>query len=197
MAVCYSLSTGSRSRSSRSPSLRPPIPGWRYQSLVNSARFDKAGSNEDRRRLWHLPFHFRIRRSVRFADTHFSPRTTSAVRSGLESDAGAVRGGPHKAPGYHRRVSRRPRQSLTIVHRTRTAFPRRSKTSNLVLSRKAFLIIWKPGPPTLIPQACPGSVKRRNLFANSVLARMADCRLTSPGKPRGRILNRASAGRRA
>ena len=68
------------------------------------------------------------------------------------------------------------------------------KASNPVLSRKPSLIIWKPQPPTLIPRVCPIEGRLRNLFVNSVLARMADCRPTgAESNSRCRFLNRETS----
>jgi hypothetical protein len=55
------------------------------------------------------------------------------------------------------------------------SFAPSQKTSNSALSRNGSLIFWKPRPPNLILQVCSVWSKRRNPFANSVLARMADC----------------------
>ena len=59
------------------------------------------------------------------------------------------------------------------MHKGVWRFPQ--ETSNSVPSRNAFLIFWKPRPPNLIPRVCPVWGRDRNLFVNSVLARMADC----------------------
>jgi len=142
----------------------------RSQSLVNSPRLDKAGRGSG-------PL------------AHVSFWTSSGKLTAASHGANGIRKGPR------RRASRlcRARQTqdwplLKSSGGRRSPTPKLCvaqepivgtlKTSNPVLFRKPFLIIWKPRPPNLIPQVCSGFGRPVNLFVNSVLARIADCRPT-------------------
>jgi hypothetical protein len=160
-----------------------PIPPMVFPiSLVNSLRFDKSSARCPRKLVGAVatPVSDAPGSDFLAPDRAGQPTSIEGRRRYMWPAADPVGLARLRPLGRRSRWTGFARVRLCIAQENLAAT---LKTSNPALFRKPFLIIWKPRPPTLIPQLCPAWGGGGNLFVNSVLARMADCQPAERNEP--------------